>query len=222
MDGKKKNIKPTKSIYSNKYFRGECVMAKYRKKPVVIEAVQWNGWGDDNSDVVEIPCDNRCPFYNADTSECADDVVCSPKHPLLYDKSVKHFGYVYTLEGGHVVTQGDYIITGVRGEKYPCKPDIFEITYERADGEEDIYSAFAKAKEVLRKLEYLPKSVYDDLGCEYEIMTCPICCGVEPSMYDGFVQDGGYMGQMMLRYNHRGHTQDCELAKLIKEEKENV
>ncbi len=38
--------------------------------------------------------------------------------------------WIATLEGGHVVTPGDWIITGVRGEKYPCKPDIFEETYE--------------------------------------------------------------------------------------------
>lgn len=43
-------------------------------------------------------------------------------------------GWVDTLEGGHVVTSGDWIITGVKGEHYPCKPDIFEITYEAVDG----------------------------------------------------------------------------------------
>lgn len=39
-------------------------------------------------------------------------------------------GWVTTLEGVHVVTPGDWIITGVKGEHYPCKPDIFEATYE--------------------------------------------------------------------------------------------
>jgi hypothetical protein len=43
------------------------------------------------------------------------------------------FGKVYTLEGEHVVTPGDWIITGVKGEHYPCKPDIFEMTYERVE-----------------------------------------------------------------------------------------
>ena len=42
-------------------------------------------------------------------------------------------GWVETLEGGHVVTPGDWIITGVKGEHYPCKPDIFEMTYERVE-----------------------------------------------------------------------------------------
>lgn len=39
-------------------------------------------------------------------------------------------GWISTLEGGHEVTPGDWIITGVKGEHYPCKPDIFAMTYE--------------------------------------------------------------------------------------------
>ncbi len=39
-------------------------------------------------------------------------------------------GWISTLEGGHVVTPGDWIITGIQGERYPCKPDIFEATYD--------------------------------------------------------------------------------------------
>lgn len=42
-------------------------------------------------------------------------------------------GYIKTLEGGHIVTPGDWIITGVKGELYPCKPDIFAATYELAE-----------------------------------------------------------------------------------------
>ena len=42
-------------------------------------------------------------------------------------------GWVETLEGGHVVTPGDYIITGVKGEHYPCKPDIFKATYQMVE-----------------------------------------------------------------------------------------
>jgi hypothetical protein len=42
-------------------------------------------------------------------------------------------GTIETLEGPHVVSEGDWIITGVKGEKYPCKPDIFEMTYEPVD-----------------------------------------------------------------------------------------
>jgi hypothetical protein len=42
-------------------------------------------------------------------------------------------GWVETLEGGHVVTPGDWIITGVKGEHYPCKPDIFKATYQMVE-----------------------------------------------------------------------------------------
>ena len=41
-------------------------------------------------------------------------------------------GWIDTLEGGHTVCIGDWIITGVKGEQYPCKPDIFNATYEVA------------------------------------------------------------------------------------------
>ena len=39
-------------------------------------------------------------------------------------------GWIDTLEGGHIVCPSDWIITGVKGERYPCKPDIFEMTYD--------------------------------------------------------------------------------------------
>lgn len=81
-------------------------MAKYRKKPVVIEAVQWFKVGD--HDAVEA--------FNGKTQD----------PPNCYDK----YGWVKTLEGGHIVTPGDYIITGVKGEHYPCKEEIFNLTYE--------------------------------------------------------------------------------------------
>jgi hypothetical protein len=43
------------------------------------------------------------------------------------------YPYIDTLEGPHLVTAGDWIITGVKGEHYPCKPDIFEATYEAVE-----------------------------------------------------------------------------------------
>jgi hypothetical protein len=79
-------------------------MAKYRKKPVEIEATQWFKMGDHPA--------VRKPSINWDDSES---------------------GWVDTLEGGHIVTPGDWIITGVKGEHYPCKPDIFEMTYEAVE-----------------------------------------------------------------------------------------
>lgn len=86
-------------------------MSKYRKKPVVIEAVQWLKHGD-HAAVEALPHDHEIN-----------------NHAIDPDK----YGWVATLEGGHVVTPGDWIITGVKGENYPCKPDIFEATYESVD-----------------------------------------------------------------------------------------
>jgi len=45
-------------------------------------------------------------------------------------------GWIKTLEGGHIVCPGDWIITGVKGERYPCKPDIFAMTYEEVKDDE--------------------------------------------------------------------------------------
>ena len=51
-------------------------------------------------------------------------------HPDVWEYSARGYGVIDTLEGNMIVSPGDYIITGVKGEKYPCKPDIFELTYE--------------------------------------------------------------------------------------------
>lgn len=89
-------------------------MARYREKPVVIDAVQWYKHGDNPS--VE-KYDN---FYK--------DLPCNKCSELW-----RYHGWIITLEGGHIVCPGDWIITGVQGEKYPCKPDIFKQTYELVD-----------------------------------------------------------------------------------------
>lgn len=81
---------------------------KFRKKPVVIEAEQYR---DDDSDL---------PFIDIDGGG-----------PLNFDED-EHRQYIQTLEGKLWVSDGDWIIKGVKGEFYPCKPDIFEQTYEPA------------------------------------------------------------------------------------------
>lgn len=99
----------------------ECLnMGKYRKKPIVIEAVQWFGDGD-HPDVTMIPLDRFRDRLDAKDRRCKRcDLVLDGIH-----------GEIKTLEGVHIVCPGDFIITGVAGEKYPCKPDIFEQTYEK-------------------------------------------------------------------------------------------
>ena len=100
-------------------------MAKFRKKPVEIEAIQWFRNGDHPDDG---PADQE------------GKVVRYFRRPeAIYDGYLTHdlcgqiwhaHGWIDTLEGGHTVCPGDFIITGVAGERYPCKPDIFRATYE--------------------------------------------------------------------------------------------
>ena len=87
---------------------------KYRKKPVVIEAFKWTGWPDQTDYpvwAVEAIKAGSIRFENSGT----------PSVVMLID----------TLEGTMRGNQGDYIIQGVKGEMYPCKNDIFEMTYEK-------------------------------------------------------------------------------------------
>lgn len=86
-------------------------MAKYRKKPVVIEADVYRPGMEDGFDVVE-----------------ESQPVGEETRGVKKTKIVKP--YINTLEGKHYISPGDYIITGVKGERYPCKPDIFKMTYE--------------------------------------------------------------------------------------------
>lgn len=87
-------------------------MAFYQKKPIVIEAVLWNIYGDHQA-VREFDA-------GLDNLGCSN---CGGK--------LDTHGFVATLEGGGIVCPGDWIITGDKGEYYPCKPDIFELTYDK-------------------------------------------------------------------------------------------
>ena len=91
-------------------------MTKYRKKPVIIEAIQWNGLNP--TEIME--------FVGQDLiAETYDARYQAWTAPLAVSLKIK------TLEGDMNVSIGDYIIKGVQGEFYPCKPDIFEQTYEK-------------------------------------------------------------------------------------------
>ena len=83
----------------------------YRKKPVVIEAVQWLGTAQSFNEIV-----SSFPSMKWNPGEMGSKTFI-----------------VETLEGEHVASCGDYIIKGVAGEFYPCKPDIFLKTYEELD-----------------------------------------------------------------------------------------
>lgn len=93
-------------------------MPKYRKKPVVIEAIQFNGLDD----YLKI-----CKWIDDSESTLSSNEAVEFRTPIML---------VNTLEGTMAANPGDYIIKGVQGEFYPCKPDIFEATYEVVSDEE--------------------------------------------------------------------------------------
>ena len=122
----------------------------YRKRPVVVEAYQWHKNGDHPDDacddvIVSEQCAASFPEMKVgDHFQGEGHIVRYFRHPevpgdrpcAVCGKTMHVHGWIDTLEGGHNVCPGDYIITGVKGERYPCKPDIFVQTYEQACWEE--------------------------------------------------------------------------------------
>lgn len=99
-------------------------MPHFRKKPVVIEAKQATDTPENNREIIDWTRGSATPaFMDTEVRNC------SVEHPYGFDYPVLK---INTLEGGMKVTPGDWIIKGVNGEFYPCKPDIFEKTYEPA------------------------------------------------------------------------------------------
>ena len=110
---------------------------KYRKKPIEIEAHQWFKNGDHPEDACRWIWSTRPSLPPTDVlTEGA--VVRYFRRPDIDGKSgctecgftFHQHGWIDTLEGGHRVCPGDWIITGIQNERYPCKPDIFEATYD--------------------------------------------------------------------------------------------
>lgn len=93
-------------------------MSQYRKKPVVISAIQWTG---DNLQAVDA-------FFGDAFNDWS---IYEDGDPWEGSLSIT------TLEGDHRAEPGDWIIRGIKGEFYPCKPDIFAATYEKVKGEAD-------------------------------------------------------------------------------------
>ena len=90
------------------------MIIKATKKPVTIEAVKWNG---ENSEEI--------------IAFCGDSAFTAVESQMGQTETEEL--YIKTLEGNHHASVGDYIIKGVKGEFYPCKPDIFENTYDIVD-----------------------------------------------------------------------------------------
>lgn len=88
-------------------------MPKFRKKPVVIEAIQWDGKAHSALMIGALAGND---LEQTGSFATGDAAMIIP-----------------TLEGNMKASIGDYIIKGVKGEIYPCKPDIFEATYEAVE-----------------------------------------------------------------------------------------
>jgi hypothetical protein len=85
-------------------------MAFYRKKPVVVEAIQFT-----RANITEVEAFTEYAAHTFQIERRIDGIATC---------------IIPTLEGQHIATEGDFIIKGIKGEFYPCKPDIFEKTYE--------------------------------------------------------------------------------------------
>lgn len=122
-------------------------MAKYKKKPVVIDAVQYTKHNKDK--LIE--------FLGLSKEDNLEELIIS------------------TLEGDMKASYGDYIIKGVKGEFYPCKPDIFKETYEEVEEEEIIVESI---------IELIQKEVYIQLGRYPLTMISHFVCCLNPKMIE--------------------------------------
>lgn len=97
----------------------------FRKKPVVIAATQWDGTTDGATPIIDWILTNggTARYACSDPNRCAE-----------HDGDTPHRIEIDTLEGAIGASVGDWIIRGVQGEFYPCKPAIFASTYEPVEG----------------------------------------------------------------------------------------
>ncbi len=87
---------------------------RYKSKPKIIEAIQFTGLSSINK---------MCNFWQKPFMEVAD---------FDADEEKENF-FIETLEGNNCVSMNDFVIKGIKGEFYPCKPDIFERSYEKIE-----------------------------------------------------------------------------------------
>ena len=97
-------------------------MTQFRKKPVVIEAKQATGTPESNREIIDWTRGCATPaFMDSEVRNCSAEYPDGFDYPVLK---------INTLEGTMTVKPGDWIIKGVKGEMYPCKDEIFRLTYE--------------------------------------------------------------------------------------------
>jgi hypothetical protein len=97
----------------------------YRKKPVVIQAMQWDGTVEVATKIIDwiLSYEGTARYHEKSNYQMGYEEGTFPAQPAYIG--------IDTLEGVMMTTKGDYVIKGVQDEFYPCKPGIFEQTYER-------------------------------------------------------------------------------------------
>lgn len=93
------------------YKRGG-IMAKYIKNPIIVDAIEYRKGLEDGFDDIEVAIKSGLDINN-----------------YIKPDDSNRIPYIRTLEGKHYISKGDYIITGMEGERYPCKGNIFLKTY---------------------------------------------------------------------------------------------
>lgn len=140
------------------------MIQKFCKKPVEVEAVQWDGTEEGSAPVID--------WITANGGTAAFDRI--PVAASRYNREFDLRIYIDTLEGPITASPADWIIRGVQGEFYPCKPDIFEATYEAVEPDESIGIASAELRcpscsERLQIAEYAASQMAEWSG------NCPGC-----------------------------------------------
>ena len=136
-------------------------MEKFRKKPVVIEAIQFF-YGNENS---KHQLNEFCGSHITANSDVGD---------ILMDihNNIPTTLYCKTLEGDMKISHGDFIIKGVNGEFYPCKPEIFEKTYEKDSGPGSVSDGYHTFDELyLYRLLY-NAAFFNELAKAGEVKVC--------------------------------------------------
>lgn len=148
----------------------------YRKKPDVIEAMEWDGTAASSTPIIDwiLGSDSTARYHEAEPPKmhsmaCRCDgrgivpgpqsaVPCPETEPVGPGKPA-HIA-IDTLEGTMTASAGDFIIKGVQGEFYPCKPEIFKATYEEVDTDPEecvtcgaLYGEMGHAPEPCEKIE---------------------------------------------------------------------
>ncbi|MEC0167923.1 hypothetical protein [Paenibacillus graminis] len=119
---------------------------KFRKKPVIVEAVLYSPGLEDGYACYVNEGNGRFLSYH-------DKAAPLPQW-------VRKVPAIRTLEGFHEISAGDWIVTGVTGERYPCKPEIFAQTYEAADGPPHEDEAHGSIREAYHSAECMDRDDY--------------------------------------------------------------